>query len=108
MKPKLSSSAFEDPIYDTFYMKAYIHDHIQSSSCSCTLEYKVRRHKTLNEYRVFTQDHPCEPCDKRGRLWRTMQDNTHETLPFPETGVHECIFVLSQLYPDDVNAGMPF
>ena len=97
-----------DPMYDTFYLPAYIHDIVQSSSCECAIEYKVRRHKTQNYYRVFKHAIKCNDCIGREQLFLSMQEHTHETLDSPLLGVHECSIVLEHLYPDDVNSSMPF
>ena len=104
----MNHTVLTDPIYDTFYNPPYVHDIIKATHCDCAIEYKVRRHKTQDYYRVFRLPHKCNDCIGREQLFLSMQETTHETLDSPLLGVHQCSHVLSMLYPDDIHADMPF
>ena len=98
----------DDKLYDVHYEPAYIEDSIKSDTCNCAIDYKVRRHKNIDTYRVFRHPRVCTQCESTKLLWHNLQLSTHETLDSPLLGVHACSQVLSMLYPDELNQGLPF
>ena len=59
----------DDELYDVHYEPAYIEDSIKSDTCNCAIDYKVRRHKNIDTYRVFRHPRVCTQCESTKLLW---------------------------------------